>query len=44
MVERSLDLFFELSSEDRLSILKTLQEKPSKLTELSTERAHEQSF
>ena len=32
----TLDLFFELSSEDRLNILTSLQEKPSKLTELST--------
>jgi predicted transcriptional regulator len=33
----SLDLLFELSNEDRLRILTTLQGKPSKLTELSTE-------
>ncbi len=33
----SLDLFFELSSEDRLRILTTLQWKPLKLTELSAE-------
>ncbi len=33
----SLDLLFELSNEDRLHILTTLQSKSLKLTELSTE-------
>ncbi len=31
----SLDLLFELSNEDRLRILTTLQDGPSKLTQLS---------
>lgn len=32
----ALDLFFELSNEDRLNILTAIQEKPSKLTQIST--------
>jgi len=34
-LSNALDLFFELSSEDRLHILTALQEKPAKLTQLS---------
>jgi predicted transcriptional regulator len=33
----ALDLFFELSSDDRLQILLTLEKEPSKLVKLSTE-------
>lgn len=37
MLMDALDLFFELSSEDRLSILTALEDKPAKLTHLSNE-------
>lgn len=36
-MKNSLDLFFELSNEDRLSILTSLQVKPLKLTQISSQ-------
>jgi hypothetical protein len=36
-LERLYDLYFELSNEDRLSILEVLEERPTRLTGLSGE-------